>query len=170
MSTICKNIVKEFGDPPTRIIHDISLTIEDGDFIAISGRSGSGKSTLLYLFSTLDLPTSGSLFIDNRNITDLDVTALHNFRNIEIGFVFQFHYLLSELNALENVLLPARKTLSTYRKNRLGNIAFQTVRIANKVDKLSSQLSGGEQQRVAIIRVLIVEPKYFFLQINPQII
>ena len=102
------NIVKDFGSPPQRVLHGIDLTIDDGEFISISGRSGSGKSTLLYLISSLDLPTEGKVFIDDKDISKMSIDEIHAFRNREVGFIFQFHYLLPELTALENVLLPAR--------------------------------------------------------------
>jgi ABC-type lipoprotein export system ATPase subunit len=162
MAIVCKNLVKEFGDPPTRVIHNLDLEIEDGDFIAISGRSGSGKSTLLYLLSTLDSPSSGSISIDDKDVNALSVEELHAFRNTEVGFVFQFHYLLPELTALENVLLPARKTHQHEEKAEHAKSLFQDFDIASKLEKLPSQLSGGEQQRVAIIRALIMQPRYIF--------
>ncbi|MCK5335747.1 MAG: ATP-binding cassette domain-containing protein, partial [Gammaproteobacteria bacterium] len=92
MGITCHNLVKSFGDPPTQVIKGIDLTIEDGDFISISGRSGSGKSTLLYLLSTLDEPSSGTVTIDGKSPSKLSVEELHNFRNESLGFVFQFHY------------------------------------------------------------------------------
>lgn len=162
MSIICTDLIKEFGKPAVRIIHGIDLSINDGDFIAISGRSGSGKSTLLYLLSTLDQPTSGTLVIDNKDTTTFSVEELHNFRNTEVGFVFQFHYLLPELTALENVLLPARKTHQHEEKSEFAKTLFEEFEIPDKWHKFPSQLSGGEQQRVAIIRALIMQPKYLF--------
>jgi putative ABC transport system ATP-binding protein/lipoprotein-releasing system ATP-binding protein len=162
MSIICKNLIKEFGEPPTRVIHGVDLDIEDGDFLAISGRSGSGKSTLLYLLSTLDTPSKGKLFIDGRDATLFSIEELHDFRNTEVGFVFQFHYLLPELTALENVLLPARKTHQHEQKTDFAKSLFEEFDIATKQDKLPSQLSGGEQQRVSIIRSLIMQPRYLF--------
>ncbi|MDH5218564.1 MAG: ABC transporter ATP-binding protein, partial [Gammaproteobacteria bacterium] len=162
MSITCTDLIKEFGKPAVRIIHGIDLSINDGDFIAISGRSGSGKSTLLYLLSTLDQPTSGTLVIDNKDTTTFSVEELHNFRNTEVGFVFQFHYLLPELTALENVLLPARKTRQHEEKSEFAKTLFEEFEIPDKWHKFPSQLSGGEQQRVAIIRALIMQPKYLF--------
>jgi len=162
MSLVCTDLIKEFGKPATRIIHGINLSINDGDFIAISGRSGSGKSTLLYLLSTLDQPTSGTLVIDDKDTSTFSVEALHNFRNTEVGFVFQFHYLLPELTALENVLLPARKTHQHEEKTEYAKSLFEEFEIPDKWHKFPSQLSGGEQQRVAIIRALIMQPKYLF--------
>ena len=156
------NLIKAFGTPPTRVIQGISLKIDDGEFISISGRSGSGKSTLLYLLSTLDQPSSGTLLIDGKDPHSLSIEALHTFRNQEVGFVFQFHYLLPELTAMENVLVPARKIHQHEQKREFAERLFSSFDITNKVDKLPSQLSGGEQQRVAIARALIMQPRYLF--------
>lgn len=162
MAIACHNLVKEFGNPPTRIIHGLNFVISDGEFVSISGRSGSGKSTLLYMLSTLDAPTAGSIIIDGRNPGEMTVEELHAFRSQHIGFVFQFHYLLPELTALENVLMPARN-LGLHIERREQAIALlQEFDIADKVNHLPSQMSGGEQQRVAIARALIMEPKYIF--------
>ncbi len=92
-----RKIVKEFGRPAQRILHDIDLDIKDGEFVSISGRSGSGKSTLLYIISSLDYATSGKIEIDGKNISNMSVDEIHRFRNEHIGFIFQFHYLLPEL-------------------------------------------------------------------------
>ncbi|KPK52199.1 MAG: ATP-binding protein, partial [Thiotrichales bacterium SG8_50] len=108
MAIAIHNLVKEFGDPPVRIIHRLNFVIGDSEFVSISGRSGSGKSTLLYIISTLDQPSEGNIVIDGVDPAEMSVEELHKFRNSNIGFVFQFHYLLTELTALENVLLPAR--------------------------------------------------------------
>lgn len=162
MSITCQNLTKEFGTPPTRIIHGLNFVIADGEFVSISGRSGSGKSTLLYMLSTLDAPTAGSIVIDGRNPAEMSVEDLHTFRSKHIGFVFQFHYLLSELTALENVLMPARN-LGLHREKQEQAIALLTeFDIADKANHFPSQMSGGEQQRVAIARALIMEPKYIF--------
>ena len=162
MGIVCKNLTKSFGDPPTEVIKGIDLTIKDGDFISISGRSGSGKSTLLYLLSTLDQPTSGFITIDNQDPDKLSVEDLHNFRNESLGFVFQFHYLLPELSAIENVLLPARKIKKHDEKKAYAEELFDLFDIKHTTDKLPSQLSGGEQQRVAIARALLMQPRYLF--------
>jgi ABC-type lipoprotein export system ATPase subunit len=159
---VAKNLIKEFGEPPTRVIQGIDLTIHDGEFVSISGRSGSGKSTLLYLLSTLDEPSYGSLTIDGRNPQEMSVDEVHHFRNENLGFVFQFHYLLQELTALENVLLPARRQNLHYEKEAYAKELFATFDIADKINKLPSQMSGGEQQRVAIARALLMQPKYLF--------
>lgn len=157
-----KNIIKDFGKTPTRVIHDISIEIDDGEFLAISGRSGSGKSTLLYLLSTLDQATTGELYYDDRNINEFSVAQIHEFRNTKIGFVFQFHYLLPELTAIENVLLPTRKMHLQEEKKGYAMSLFEKFDIADEIHKFPSQLSGGQQQRVAIIRALIMKPKYLF--------
>jgi putative ABC transport system ATP-binding protein/lipoprotein-releasing system ATP-binding protein len=158
----CTGIVKEFGEPPVRILHGLSFSVPDGQFVALSGRSGSGKSTLLYIVSTLDEPTEGSVRIDGRDISELSVSELHAFRNHKVGFIFQFHYLLPELTALENILLPARNLgLSRDRAKRAHEL-LERLEIGPQTHKLPGQMSGGEQQRVAIARALILEPSYIF--------
>jgi putative ABC transport system ATP-binding protein/lipoprotein-releasing system ATP-binding protein len=155
-------LIKEFGEPPTRIIHGLTFTIPDGEFLSISGRSGSGKSTLLYLVSTLDQPTEGSITIDGMNPAEMSVEHLHEFRNKNIGFVFQFHYLLPELSALENVLLPPRNIGTHIEKKEEAIDLLTQFGIADKLNHFPSQMSGGEQQRVAIARALIMHPNYIF--------
>lgn len=162
MTIIANQIVKEFGEPPTRVIQGIDLHIDDGEFVSISGRSGSGKSTLLYLLSTLDEPSYGNITIDGQDPRQMSVDELHNFRNQNLGFVFQFHYLLQELDALENVLLPARRHGRHLEKEDYARELFKTFDIEDKLHKLPSQMSGGEQQRVAIARAMIMQPKYLF--------
>jgi len=158
----CQGIVKEFGKPPQRILHEISFDIADGEFVSISGRSGSGKSTLLYIISTLDTPTKGKVVIDGTDIAEMSVAELHAFRNKNIGFIFQFHYLLPELTGLENVLLPARNLgLEKVKESRAKEL-LQLLGVAAQADKYPGQMSGGELQRVAIARSLILDPKYIF--------
>lgn len=159
---VCKSIIKEFGLPPQRILHDISFTVSDGEFLSISGRSGSGKSTLLYIISTLDLPSQGKVFIDDRDIGEMNTEEIHIFRNKQVGFIFQFHYLLPELTALENVLLPAMNLGLQAEKLSAARELLLELGIERLKDKHPGQLSGGEQQRVAIARALILEPKYIF--------
>jgi putative ABC transport system ATP-binding protein/lipoprotein-releasing system ATP-binding protein len=162
MTIECHDLVKEFGTPPVRVIHGISCRIESGEFVSISGRSGSGKSTLLYLISTLDQPNAGTVTLDGHDPARMSVDELHSFRNRQIGFVFQFHYLLPELTALENVLLPARRNgdVEAYRADALT--LLREFGIEDKQNHLPAQLSGGEQQRVAIARALIMKPRYLF--------
>jgi len=162
MTIVCKNLIKSFGEPPNEVIKGIDLEIRNGEFISISGRSGSGKSTLLYLLSTLDTPTSGIITIDNQEPDKLSVEDLHKFRNQHLGFVFQFHYLLAELTALENTLLPARKNGNQDEISVFVNELFERFDVNSTKNKLPSQLSGGEQQRIAIIRALSMKPRYLF--------
>lgn len=156
------NIVKEFGEPAQRIIDDITIDINEGEFVSIAGRSGSGKSTLLYIISTLDNPTHGIVEINNRVINNLSVDQVHEFRNKNIGFIFQFHYLLPELTALENILLPPMNSgvQKQYKKGALE--LLERLNITHIANKMPGQMSGGEQQRVAIARALIMNPKYIF--------
>lgn len=161
MSIELKKVSKKFG-ANTQVLFDINLSIPDGEFVAISGRSGSGKSTLLYIMSTLDQPTGGEVIMDNLNIPALSQEDLHKFRNEKIGFIFQFHYLLPELNAEENVYLPAiRKGLVDKDRLRARSL-LSDFGLAGKESRLPSQLSGGEQQRVAIARALFMKPQYIF--------
>lgn len=155
-------LVKEFGQPPQQILHGLDFEIGDGEFISISGKSGSGKSTLLYLISSLDFLTQGTVEIDGKNLKKMTTNELHAFRNQHVGFIFQFHFLLSELTALENILLPAKNLGLDKEKMPYAKILLQKLGISNQQDKLPGQLSGGEQQRVAIARALILQPKYIF--------
>lgn len=156
------NVVKEFGHPPQRVLHGISLKIEDGEFVSVSGRSGSGKSTLLYIISSLDRPTEGNVKIDGKDIYAMSSEEIHAFRNRHVGFIFQFHYLLPELTALENVLLPPRNLKMVGEKLPEARELLSTLGLENHLDKYPGQLSGGEQQRVAIARALIMRPRYIF--------
>jgi putative ABC transport system ATP-binding protein/lipoprotein-releasing system ATP-binding protein len=162
MGIVMKDIGKSFGEPPTRVLEDLSLEVSDGEFVAVTGRSGSGKSTALYIMSTLDLPTSGTVSIDGLDVAGLSVEELHLFRNERMGFVFQFHYLLPELTALENVLMPAMKSGRSERKEPAALELLREFGLADKRDRRPGELSGGEQQRVAIARALVMEPKYLF--------
>ncbi len=162
MTIICQQLSKSFGDPPVQIIHPLELQVSDGEFVSISGMSGSGKSTLLYLMSTLDTPSSGQLLIDDVDPAAMSVDALHRFRGESIGFVFQFHYLLPELTALENVLLPARRWHRHQEKLPWALELLERFDIVSERDKRPSQLSGGQQQRVAIVRALMMRPRYLF--------
>ena len=162
MSIICQNIYKQFGKPAQVILKNINLNINDGEFVAISGKSGSGKSTLLYILSTLDEPTSGNVLFENENIHHWNVEKMHNYRNKNIGFIFQFHYLLPELTAIENVLLPARAQNKQKEYVEKAKSLLDSFQILDKANKWPSQMSGGEQQRVAIARALLLSPRYIF--------
>lgn len=156
------NIRKSFGEPATHVLKGITLDINEGEFVSIVGKSGSGKSTLLYIMSTLDEPTSGQVLIDKIDAQQLSSQQLHQFRNLKMGFVFQFHHLLPELNTLENVLMPALKAKKQEERRPFAIELLTEFGLLDKLNRLPSQLSGGEQQRVAIARALVMEPKYLF--------
>jgi len=155
-------MVKSFGSPPTVVLKSLDLEIGDGEFVAVTGRSGSGKSTLLYSLSTLDPLTSGTLMLDGRDVLSLARKELYRFRNLHMGFVFQFHYLLPELTCEENVLFPARKTKRHEELRKYAVQLMEDFEIGYIRNKLSGQISGGERQRVAIARALVMRPKYLF--------
>lgn len=162
ISLSVKNICKDLGSPPQKILSGISFDIERGQFVALKGRSGSGKSTLLYILSTLDDPTSGRLCLDGADVDKMDAEELHRFRNEKIGFVFQYHYLLPELSALENVLMPARKRRVEKAKEAYARELLDMFDLAGKHNSRPGQLSGGQNQRVAIARALIMQPSFLF--------
>lgn len=157
-----KNIFKSFGEPPQVVLKDVSLEIEVGDFVALTGKSGSGKSTLLYIVSGLDNPTSGELKLGGSSLIGMGSAEIHRLRNISIGFVFQFHYLLPELTGLENITMPARKTGSHKAMEEYALHLMESFSVLHCKDKFPSQMSGGEGQRVAIARALIQKPKFLF--------
>ena len=162
MSIILRNVTKSFLNPPVVIINNINLTIQKGEFVSLTGKSGSGKSTLLYLISSLDTPSSGTVEFEGIEISKMSHKKLHEFRNKEIGFIFQFHYLLPEFTALENVLLPARKAGLLMEKMEYAQKLFIDFDLKDKMNTLPGKLSGGQQQRVAIARAMIMNPSYIF--------
>lgn len=162
MAIVGNRVVKEFGTPPTRVLHELDFRIEDGEFVSINGKSGSGKSTLLYIISTLDLPSSGEVSIDGHDLRKMSSKDIHRFRNTSVGFIFQFHYLLPELTALENVLLGPRNLGLLKEKSKYAMELLESFQVEDQAHKLPSQMSGGQQQRVAIARALIMNPKYIF--------
>jgi ABC-type lipoprotein export system ATPase subunit len=153
---------KVFPKTQVPVLNGVNLVIEKGDVVSMVGRSGSGKSTLLYLLSTLDRGFEGSVYFDERSVKEMNVEEVHRIRNQKIGFVFQFHYLLSELTALENILLPARKSGTSEAKLDFARRLLKEVGLEGKEDRLPGDLSGGEQQRVAVARALIMQPEYLF--------
>lgn len=159
---IAKHVGKVFGSPPIQVLSDISLEIKDGEFISLTGRSGAGKSTLLYVLSSLDNPSEGSVEISGRDITEMDSEELYRFRNQKMGFVFQFHYLIAELTAIQNVLMPAMKFHEEKRRKERAEMLLEQFGLKGKLHRYPRQLSGGEQQRLAIARSLIMEPHYLF--------
>lgn len=155
------NICKSFTVPDeVQILKNISFEINQGEFVSIMGKSGCGKSTLLYILSTMDTNYTGELFLNEKLITGQTSDHLALIRNEQIGFVFQFHYLLSEFTVLENVMLPARK-LGKKTKEEIEHDAMEKLKLLGIDDqalKLSSRISGGQKQRVAIARALINNP------------
>ena len=162
MSILMKTITKSFGQPATQILKGINAEIKEGEMVAITGRSGSGKSTLLYIISSLDKPTTGEVIIDSESLSQMSSQEIHKFRNLKMGFVFQFHHLLPELTAVENVLMPTLKSSPDGKRKEFAFELLKQFGILNKADSFPSQLSGGEQQRVAIARALIMRPKFLF--------
>jgi lipoprotein-releasing system ATP-binding protein len=142
-----------------KVLHDIRFTLEPGEMVAIVGASGVGKSTLLHVLGTLDLPTSGSLRINGEEITRMSPARLAEFRNREIGFVFQFHHLLPEFTALENVMMPCMiHRLSRRVAARAATEVLEAVGLAERLEHKPGELSGGEQQRVALARAMVMRP------------
>lgn len=156
-----KNINKYFYDPVKfRVLSDINLSINEGEFVSVVGKSGCGKSTLLYILSTMDTDYEGDLFINGEKLSLKKDKDLAKIRNEYIGFVFQFHYLLSEYNVLRNVMLPGIK-LAKYSMQEIEHRAMEHLRTLDMTDqalKMPNQLSGGQKQRVAIARSLINDP------------
>jgi len=148
------------GDPPVTLVAEADLAIEPGKFTAIVGPSGCGKSSLLYLLGLIDRPTSGKLLLDGRDVTPLSGDARARIRLERFGFVFQFHFLLPEFTALENVMLPIRRLgrLSLDRAEARARDLLGQMGLADKAGKSPDRLSGGERQRVAIARALANDP------------
>ncbi len=156
-----QNINKHFYDPVEfQVLKDISFDVKKGEFVSIIGKSGSGKSTLLYLLSTMDTKYNGNIAINGTQVTGLSQNELAKFRNEQIGFVFQFHFLLPEFTVLDNVMLPALK-LNKRTKDEIEAEAIESLHLlglkGNELKK-ASKISGGQQQRVAIARALINSP------------
>ena len=153
-----KNITKRYGD--LEVLRNVSVTIHDGEIVAIVGPSGAGKTTLLQIIGTLDTPQSGEVLYDGTNVLQLKQRELAHFRNRNIGFVFQFHQLLPEFTTLENVAIPAliggdRRSDAYDRARQL----LDYLGLSQRLDHKPAQLSGGERQRAAVARALINKPK-----------
>lgn len=150
-------IKKNFGD--LQVLKGIDLHIEKGEVVSVVGPSGAGKTTLLQIMGTLDTPDSGDIVFNGQNIAQLKRNAMAHFRNRNIGFVFQFHQLLPEFTALENVMIPgmiARRPTKEIREKAKEILAF--LGLADRADHKPNELSGGEKQRVAVARALINDP------------
>ncbi len=151
------NITKSFGS--LRVLKGVSLHVEKGEIVAIIGPSGAGKTTLLQIIGTLDKPDSGTIEINGKNLSKMSSDDLARFRNQEIGFIFQFHQLLPEFTALENVMLPALIAGTNINDARQQALSLlQQLGLHNRIDHKPAELSGGEKQRVAAARALINKP------------
>ncbi len=155
LSRVFKN-----GDIEVHALSNVSITIEEGEFVAIMGASGSGKSTLLNILGCLDKPTSGDYYLDGIHINDLNKNELADIRNQKIGFIFQSYNLLSRTTAIENVELPLiyNRTGKFLNSKELAKKALEQVGLENRIYHKTNELSGGEQQRVAIARALVNDP------------
>jgi lipoprotein-releasing system ATP-binding protein len=148
------------GAVPTQVLFDVGFTVQSGEFVAIVGPSGSGKSTLLQLVGALDRRTRGKVVLDGRDLGSLDADELAAVRNRTLGFIFQFHHLLRDFTALENVLMPIwidRKVIRREDREAAAE-ALARVGLGERLTRRASDLSGGEQQRVAIARALVHRP------------
>lgn len=149
---------------PVTLVKDASVEIRSHEFTAIKGPSGSGKSSLLYLLGLLDAPTTGKIFIDDVDITGYNQKKMAQIRLEQMGFVFQFHFLLPEFTSLENVMMPMRR-LGKLKEDEIKKIAAEKLDrlgLTDHLNKLPSQLSGGQRQRVAIARALANKPRMIF--------
>ena len=156
-----KQVNKYFHDPvDIQVLKNISLTMNQGEFVSIMGKSGCGKSTLLYILSTMDTDYSGEIYLNNELLSGMNANQLAVVRNEHIGFVFQFHYLLPEFSVLQNVMMPALK-LGKKSAEEIEHDAIEKLKLLDIKDqafKMASQISGGQKQRVAIARALINNP------------
>ena len=156
-----RHVVKSYrrGDQSVPVLQDITLTINDGDFIALMGPSGSGKSTLLNLIAGIDKPDSGELLVEGQDITRLSEADLADWRAAHVGFIFQFYNLMPVLSAYENVELPLQLTsLSRAERRERVEMTLGMVGLADRMEHYPNELSGGQQQRVAIARAIVSDP------------
>ena len=155
------NLTKEYPTPrgPLRVLSDVTLSLSPGDAVSIMGPSGTGKSTLLYIIGALEPPTSGTVTLNNQNPFELSEKQLAEFRNKEIGFVFQDHCLLPQCSVLENVLTPTIISKDGKNATDRAHDLLKQVGLADRLDHRPAELSGGEKQRVSLARALILQPK-----------
>lgn len=157
----CENIKRQFGD--LHVLKGIDLTIQEGEIVSIVGASGAGKTTLLQILGSLDKPTEGNVFIKDVAINNLSENQLAKFRNENMGFVFQFHQLLPEFTALENIIIPALiKGESKLNAIKKADELLAFLNLEDRKSHKPAQMSGGEKQRVAVARALINEPAVVF--------
>ena len=152
-----KNLTKNYGE--LQILKGVNLEVNKGEIVSIVGASGAGKSTLLQIIGTLDHPNSGQVLIDNVDIFSLNAKKMAEFRNQKIGFIFQFHHLLPEFSALENIMMPALINKQSKKEaEKKASFFLDYLQISHRANHKPNEMSGGEQQRVAIARALINEP------------
>src|SRR5438552_2069550 len=159
---IVRDLTKIFvhGGRRLEVLRGIDLEVRAGERVAVVGASGVGKSTLLHVLGTLDTPTRGQIVFDGREVTKMNAAQLAEFRNREIGFVFQFHHLLPEFTALENAMMPALiQRVPRIEAERRARAILDRVGLSDRLTNRPGELSGGEQQRVALARALIMSPK-----------
>lgn len=148
---------KSFGE--LRVLNDVSLSINKGEFVSIVGQSGAGKTTLLQIIGTLDRPDSGNVWIGGESLFGMDEDSISSFRNLHIGFVFQFHQLLPEFSAIENVMIPALiGKLSKDEAEKRAKELLEFLGVEHRAEHKPNELSGGERQRVAVARALVNRP------------
>jgi lipoprotein-releasing system ATP-binding protein len=155
------NLYKEYqhGGVTLQVLRDVNLSLAPGDMVSVVGASGVGKSTFLQILGTLDLPSRGSIRFDDEELTTMTPERLAVFRNRKIGFVFQFHHLLPEFTAVENVMMPALiQRMPKLQARKTASDILGRVGLSKRLTHKPSQLSGGEQQRVALARAMVLEP------------
>ena len=158
LENVCKDYYQ--GKEPVHVLHDISMSVEQGEYIAIMGPSGSGKTTLMNLLGCLDVPTSGTYMLEGQDIGSMSDDALADVRNQSIGFVFQNFHLLPNMTALDNVALPLLyRGVSLKDRRTRAEAALKLMGLGERMDFYPNQLSGGQQQRVAIARAIVGNPK-----------
>ena len=158
LENVCKDYYQ--GKEPVHVLHDISMNVEQGEYIAIMGPSGSGKTTLMNVLGCLDVPTSGTYMLEGQDIGSMSDDALADVRNQSIGFVFQNFHLLPKMTALDNVALPLLyRGVSLKDRRTRAEAALKLMGLGERMDFYPNQLSGGQQQRVAIARAIVGNPK-----------